>query len=586
MYRGVGIVLGTLRIAAAALALLAALALASAAAQEAAEPFAFETGGINTGLKPANPPVRLDTPRAALESFLDAIRRRDYERAAHVLNLDAVPPEEQAGRAPMLAVMLAYVLRRQDLVDWSQLPDEPDARVLPGLQQSVGPYSRRSVPLGEVDVEGRPVPVGLQRFRTGEEEPVWLFSPFAVERIPAMYAASRPGLFADLVPLERRLKTLGQTSTLEWLAAAAFLAGALLVWLLVYGATWFPARWLPGRWINPVRRSAMPLAVLLAATSFTLGTTWLFPLTGPVGFGLGIAAEIVALAAAAWLLLRVLSAVTLSLSERYVVSLPVDDPEHRRTKTTVYVVRRLALVAIALLSLAWILVRAGLLESFGVSVLASAGAFGVLLAVAARPLIGNMVGGLQIALTDPLRIGDVVVFDRHLATVENIFFSHTVLRTDTDTRVIVPHTELLARPFENWSKEGEAVWRVVKVPADYEVDVAAVRAEVARIVADDPRSAHDPPVELVEADADGVLVWIWVSGTTAGASWTLHNDVREKVIAFLKAREGGAWLPRRRLVLTEAEARTREASRPPPRAPADPPRMLQPAGESAEENTV
>ena len=119
--------------------------------------------------------------------------------------------------------------------------------------------------------------------------------------------------------------------------------------------------------------------------------------------------------------------------------------------------------------------KVGLFENFGVSVLASAGALGVLVAIAARPLLGNMVSGLQIALTDPLRIGDVVVYDGHWATVEDISFAHTVLRTWTDTRLIVPHSDFLSRPFENWSKEGEAVQRIIKIPVDYCIDVEKIR---------------------------------------------------------------------------------------------------------------
>jgi small-conductance mechanosensitive channel len=212
-------------------------------------------------------------------------------------------------------------------------------------------------------------------------------------------------------------------------------------------------------------------------------------------------------------------------------------------------------VVVALLSLGYILMKIGVFETFGLSLLASAGAIGILVAIAARPLLGNMVAGLQIALTDPVRIGDVVVYDDHWATVEDISFAHTVLRTWTDTRLIVPHTDFLSRPFENWSKEGEAVRRIVKIPVDYRIDVGQVRRKVAEIVADDPRSTGESPeVEMVEANADTAVLWVWISGTNAFTSWYLHNEVRERVVAFLKELEGGAYLPRRRhILLSEAE---------------------------------
>lgn len=261
----------------------------------------------------------------------------------------------------------------------------------------------------------------------------------------------------------------------------------------------------------------------------------------------------VALGATAWLLLQILSVASRSLSERYVVPLPSENPKHRRTKATIYVVRRVTLVVIALLAVAYILLKTGIFQHFGLSVLASAGGLGLLVAIAARPLLSNMVAGLQIALTDLVRVGDIVVYGEHWATVEDIAFAHTVLRTWTDTRLIVPHADFLSRPFENWSKEGEAVWRIVKLPIDYRIDAEVIRRQVQGLVDGDARSVKMPRVEMVEADADAVVLWIWVSGTTALTSWTLHNEVRERIVAFLREFEGGAYLPRRRHVLT-AEA--------------------------------
>jgi small-conductance mechanosensitive channel len=215
--------------------------------------------------------------------------------------------------------------------------------------------------------------------------------------------------------------------------------------------------------------------------------------------------------------------------------------------------RRMALVLVALLTLGYIVNRVGIFESFGLSLLASAGALGVLVAIAARPLLGNMVAGFQIAMTDPVRIGDVVVYDGHWSTVEDISFAHTVLRTWLDTRLIVPHADLLSKSFENWSKEGEAVRRIVKIPVDYRIPVGAVRQKVDEIVEGDPRSNGPALVELVEADAESATLWIWISGTTAFTSWYLHNEVREKILDFLKHLDGGAYLPRRRHIVFSSD---------------------------------
>ncbi|HET8728799.1 MAG TPA: mechanosensitive ion channel domain-containing protein [Alphaproteobacteria bacterium] len=524
--------------------------LAQDEGEDSGEPFAFEIEAVNDGLPPADPPLSLDTPRAAVESFLEAVRNEDFGRAAHALNLNTVPTEEQSERGPELALQLAFVLRRYDLIDWSELPDQPDARVLPDIQQSVGPYSRRSVELGEIKLDGRPVPFSIQRFSAGGEEPVWLFSPFSVERVDDIFREIEPGILGRWIPLRERLKTLGQPSVWEWSAAAVLLLASFLIGFGVRSSVHLVSRRLPLMRAQKTRKLGWPLGALSGALAFRAGTEYLFLLTGPVAANLDIVSELVAFAAGAWLLVQIVDFLTLGLSERYVVPLADDDPENRRIKTTTYVTRRLALAVIALLSIGYVLMRVGVFEGFGISVLASAGALGVLVAIAARPLLGNMVSGLQIALTDPARIGDIVVFDGQWAIVEDISFAHTVLHTWTDTRLIVPHSEFLARPFENWSKNGEAVKRIVKLPVDYRIDVDRIREKVAAIVEGDPRSTDDKPlVEMVEITDETAVLWIWISGTDSLACWYLHNEVKEALIAYLKELDGGAYLPRKRHIL-------------------------------------
>lgn len=517
------------------------------------QPFAFEVSVINEGLPVVEPPPRLDTPRAALESFFDAIDDGDQLRAAQVLNLGGIPEEEQANQGPRLAMMLAYLLLRHDLIDWSEVPDQRDARVLPDVQDAASPYIRRAIPLGELELDRRPVPISLQRFHVEGAEPVWLFAPFAVERISGLYAESRPGLLSEWIPLRDRIDRLGRPSHWEWLIIAVTMIVCIPLGLAIHWLTMLISRHVGWRASQLLRGAALPLATLMAALSFRFGITYLILLTGPIASNVDIGSELVALIAGAWLLNRSVAAGTLALSERYVVPLPTEDPENRRIKTRVYVVRRLTVVFIAVVSIGYILLRLGMFETFGISVLASAGALGVVVAIAARPLLGNMVAGLQIALSDPVRVGDVVMFDDHWATVEDIAFAHTVLRTDRDTRLIVPHAEFLSRAVENWSKDGEAVKRIVKLPVDYRIDVDRIRQEVQAIVCGDVRLTEAPTVEMVEVSEDAAILWIWIPATNSATSWVLHNEVREKLMRFLVDFEGGAYLARKRHMIVAGE---------------------------------
>jgi len=518
----------------------------SEAHETGGEPYVYEQSAINPGLSSLESAISRGAPRAALDFFFTAIDNNEPSIAAHILNLGAIPEDEQAQNAPDLALMLAYLIRRHDLVDWGDLSDEPDALVLPGPQSTLAPYSRRSVELGEIMLDGRPIPVNLQRFQAGADEPVWLFSPTLLERVPALYMEATAGWIGRWVPVRQRLATLGRPSTWEWTVVAATLLASVVVWFAVLYSGRHGIRHFSRQPTRRSPRTVIALATFVAAVVFRIGALNMAALTGPITSKLDILSEILVLASGAWLFLRLLSALTLWLSERYVVPLSADVPENRKTKTNVYVVRRLGMVVVTILAAGYILMTLGAFDTFALSLLASAGALGVVLAIAAQPVLGNMVAGLQIALTDPVRIGDLVAFDDLWGTVEDIAFAHTVIRTSTDTRLIVPHSQFLSRAFENWSKDGEMVRSIVKIPVDFRVDMDIVREKVRDILRDDPRVVEPPLIELTEADGNSATVWIWMMATDGFTVWYLHNEVREKVIAFLRDHEGGRFLPRQR----------------------------------------
>ncbi len=535
----------------------------SSEAAEQSGALAFRVPAINAGLPGAGKPIQRDSPRAAMETFLDTIDRNDYARAAHILNLNHLPTDRQAERAAGLALKLAFLLRRYGLVDWANLPDQPDARVLPNSANQTPPYKRRTVTLGEVKTGSDPaVPIALQRFQPEDGAAAWLFSPYAVTRIDALYRSTGDDSLRAWIPfvedhpsLEERVDMVGEPSLWEWTAVAVFLLIAIVVWVIAYYATRLLTLAVPRRWRHLVPRGAPLAATMIAAAVFRIATDRLM-LTGPVTVYLGGTATFIAVLAGVWLIVRLLGDVSLAVSQRYIVPLGQDRPDNRKLKTQVYVIRRTAMAVIGLAGLGYVLsealVASGLFDDIGLSLLASAGAAGVLVAIAARPMLGNVVSGLQIALTDPVRVGDVVVFDETWSVVEDITFSYVVLRTWTDTRLIVPHVELLSKPFENWSKGGEAVTRIVALPVDYRADVGIIREHAAEAVADDADWTGDPVhVEMVEVSVDRALLWIWIAGVDSRASWRLHNKVREHLMAFLRDHETGAWLPRRRIVMAD-----------------------------------
>ena len=323
------------------------------------------------------------------------------------------------------------------------------------------------------------------------------------------------------------------------------------MWIALYYGVRFLSRLLPLRY-RRAKKVALPFATAVTVIAFRFCLKDYVVLTCPIASRLDVGSEAVGLAA------RRMARRSGGLGaepchEPYVVPLASDDPENRRIKTAAYVARRLTLVAVALVSIGYILLRVGIFETFGISVLASAGASGVLVAIARGRCWATSFQGSKLCSTDPVSHPETLWFyAAYWASVEDISFAHILLRTWTDTRLIDPRRDFLSRPFENWSKDGEAVWRIIKIPVDYRIDVDTVRRRVEEIVGSDPRSTGErPEVEMVELTEEVAVLWVWVSGTTASTSWYLHNEVREKLVGFIRDLDNGLYLPRRRHLIVD-----------------------------------
>ena len=527
---------------------------------------AFPVEEINPGLKPLMPGPHLATPQATLEHFVREVGRQTYGAAAHALDLRFLPADEQAERAPELARQLAYLLKSQELVDWSEVPDRPDARVTADGPGDSATFGRRTIQLGELELDGHAIPINLQRFKLPDGTAVWLFSPFTVEHVAALYEQHGPGVLVRSLPSDLQLEILEGVAVWEW--------GVLLVLL---AAAWFLGRSLHGTMRAIEHRAgprlrfvtheiATPAALAVAATAFHLTSTNLLPLAGRVTAKLDILTLIVTLVLVTWFVLRLISALLRQLTATYVTPLSEERHEARQIKTQARIAERVMVVLAGVAAIAGALAYLGVFDSLGLSLLASAGAVTVILSFAAQPLLGNLIAGIQIAASKPIRIGDVVEYEGHWARVEDITFTYSVFRTWTEKRLIVPHIYLLDKPLQNWSKHDETITRIIQLFCDHQIDVDALREHYEQVLDGDPRwTGSNRLVEVNEVNVDGVEIWCWVSGRNSSESWSLHNDVREQLLKWLQGAAGGRYLPKRRLIIDqEDEARPAARDQPEP----------------------
>lgn len=221
----------------------------------------------------------------------------------------------------------------------------------------------------------------------------------------------------------------------------------------------------------------------------------------------------------------------------------------RKHVTQMRILQRVATTLLAVVTVASALMTFESVRQYGISLFASAGAAGIILGLAARPVLGNLLAGIQIAMTQPIRVEDQVVVEGELGWIETITSTYVVIRIWDLRRMIVPLTYFIEKPFQNWTYENTAQIGSVLLHVDYTVPVEPLRRKLDEVLRQsklwDGKVANlqvtDTPQGMVELRA-------LVSARSPGQTWDLRCEVREKLIAFLQAEYPQA-LPRQRMDL-------------------------------------
>lgn len=216
----------------------------------------------------------------------------------------------------------------------------------------------------------------------------------------------------------------------------------------------------------------------------------------------------------------------------------------RGVKTQVVVFRRITSIVVGVLATALALVQFESVRTVGFSLLASAGVLGVVLGLAAQKPVAAILAGIQLAVTSPVRIGDTVMVEGELGTVEEINLTHIVVKIWDQRRLVVPMTRFLDQPFQNWTKKSTALLGTVLLQADHRISVDAVRAELERILVDHPQwDGRKKSVQVTNTSERSIEIRALLSAANADNLWDLRCDVREKLVAWLAVYDGGRYLP-------------------------------------------
>lgn len=294
---------------------------------------------------------------------------------------------------------------------------------------------------------------------------------------------------------------------------------------------------------NPTRLGLLLIAMAIALQSAPLGADT----RGFVSrlLGLGVICLI------GWMALTALRIAANLYLMRFAVATP-DNLLARKHVTQVRVLLRVAEVVIVLVTLGFALMTFSEVRQFGVTLFASAGVAGIVAGLAARPVMSNFLAGVQIAIAQPIRIGDAVIVENEWGTVEEITFSYVVLKLWDLRRLVVPISYFIEKPFQNWTRTGGELVGSVMLYVDHTTPVDTVRKKLTEIVAQS-KLWNGKVVNLQVTDCKETTIELraLVSADNAGAVADLRAEVREKLIDFLQ-REHPHALPRRRNDISNA----------------------------------
>jgi small-conductance mechanosensitive channel len=329
---------------------------------------------------------------------------------------------------------------------------------------------------------------------------------------------------------------LGDARTL--LLSSAILALSALVGILVYIVFY--------KFITRVTlRSTSTLQLLLAKQTRPpvryllplLALTLALPLTSlPTEFRSGFQhfITICLISSCGWLLITLVQVVSTLITTRYSIAV-ADNLHARRIHTQTQVLQRVFVICIIVVTIGVVLMTFPSARQIGTSVFASAGIAGVIVGMAARSTFASLIAGLQVALTQPIRIDDAVVVEGEWGWIEEIESTYVVIRLWDLRRLIVPLSYFIEKPFQNWTRSTAEIIGTVFIFVDYKLPVEPVRAELQRILQNsDLWNRKTCVLQVTDFTETTMQLRCLMSANSSSLAFDLRCHVREQLIKFLQ----------------------------------------------------
>jgi small-conductance mechanosensitive channel len=300
-------------------------------------------------------------------------------------------------------------------------------------------------------------------------------------------------------------------------------------------------------WLLILRETQAPTAFAVIILTLSLG----LPVVPPQGLAAELLPRLLQLALVALLTWVAIISVDI-LGSVYLRRFRLDVDDNllaRKQVTQVRILQRAGISVIGIIGLAAGLMSFDSVRQYGVSLFASAGVAGLAVGLAARPLLSNLIAGVQIAMTQPIRIQDVIIVEGEYGTVEEITSTYVVVALWDWRRMVLPLSYFIEKPFQNWTRETSSIIGNVTFNVDFATPIERVRSALSAAVKGSPLwDGRVVNLQVTDATDNSIQLRALMSARTAASCWDLRCEIREKLVAFLQ-KEMPAALPRQRQAL-------------------------------------
>ena len=287
---------------------------------------------------------------------------------------------------------------------------------------------------------------------------------------------------------------------------------------------------------------ALPLIALMLAKP-------LLPASPRYTTIIDLVASMLLIATVAWVLIRALAVMERLVMLRYRIDVE-DNLQARAIRTQFSFLKKLGIFLIVLIAGSSTLMLFDGARQLGTSLLTSAGIIGLVVGFAAQKILGNLLAGFQIALTQPIRIDDAVIVENEWGWIEELTLTYVVVRLWDWRRLILPINYFIEKPFQNWTRTSAELIGSVFLYTDYGVPLEPLRAELTRLLKAHPLwDGKVNVLQVTDARERVIELRALMSARNAPLAWDLRCAIREGLIVYLQQHYPEA-LPRIRAEVT------------------------------------